>query len=199
MKHRSDLKHASVERERVEDKENEARKDVKVVEDELRLAREELQAVKGDLWAKMAALERVRQEALEVGDSVERLTEELDMLRMDLERQEALVSRRGEVIAELREETYTQWDFGWLAFQRRASRAFPGLDFNIKHSDEDVEGSASKVEVDVGVEVLFGASDRGPLPGDLWVPPKASSSASPAGAPPFDSSTFTSRGPKLGV
>ena len=42
MKHRSDLKHASVVRARAEDKENEARKDVKVAEDELRLAIEEL-------------------------------------------------------------------------------------------------------------------------------------------------------------
>ena len=58
VKHRSDLKHASVARTRVEDKEKEARKDAKVTEDELRLAREELQAFKGDLWAKIAALER---------------------------------------------------------------------------------------------------------------------------------------------
>ena len=77
MKHRSNLKHASVAKARAEDKENEARKDVKVVEDELRLAREEKQAVKGDLWAKIAALEWARQEALEAGNSVERLTEEL--------------------------------------------------------------------------------------------------------------------------
>ena len=42
VKHRSDLKHASMERERAEDKENKAREDVKVAEDELRLAREEL-------------------------------------------------------------------------------------------------------------------------------------------------------------
>ena len=61
MKHRSDLKHASVARARAEDKENEARKDAKVAEDELQLAREELQAVKGDLWTKIAALERARQ------------------------------------------------------------------------------------------------------------------------------------------
>ena len=53
VKHRSDLKHASVARARAEDKENESRKDAKVAKDELRLAREELQAVKGDLWAKM--------------------------------------------------------------------------------------------------------------------------------------------------
>ena len=42
VKHRSNLKHASVERGQAEDKEKEARKEVKVVEDELRLAREEL-------------------------------------------------------------------------------------------------------------------------------------------------------------
>ena len=42
MKHRYDLKHASVARARVEDKEKEAWKDVKVTEDELRLIREEL-------------------------------------------------------------------------------------------------------------------------------------------------------------
>ena len=71
------------------------------------MAREELQAVKGDLWVKMAALERARQEALEVGNSVECLTEELDKLRMDLARQEALASQRGEVITELKDEAYT--------------------------------------------------------------------------------------------
>ena len=74
VKYRSDLKHALVARARAEDKEKEAWKDATVVEDEQRLAREELQAIKGDLWAKMAALERARQEALEAGNSVECLT-----------------------------------------------------------------------------------------------------------------------------
>ena len=138
VKHRSDLNHALVARARAEDKENEAWKDVKVAEDELRLAREELQAVKGDLWAKIAALEWARQEALKAGNSVERLTKELGRLQMDLERQEALVSRRGEVIAELRDEACIQLASGWLAFQRRASRAFPGLDFNIQLSNDEV-------------------------------------------------------------
>ena len=86
VKHKSDLKHALVARARDEDKEKEARKDAKVVEDELQLAKEELQAVKGDLWAKMAALEQARQEALEAGNTVEFLTEELGRLRMDLAR-----------------------------------------------------------------------------------------------------------------
>ena len=127
MKHRSVLKHASTARARAEDKEKEGRKDAKVAEYELRLAREELQAVRGDLWAKMAALEWAGQEALEAGNFVECLTEELGRLRMDLARQEALASQRSEVITELKDEACTQWASGWLAFQRQASRAFPDL------------------------------------------------------------------------
>ena len=73
------------------------------------------------MWAKMAALERARQEVLEASNSMERLTEELGKLQIDLARQEALASRRGEVIAELKDEACTQWASGWLAFQRRAS------------------------------------------------------------------------------
>ena len=147
----------------------------------------------------MAALEQVRQEALEAGNSVECLTEELGRLRMDLARQEALASRRGEVIAELKDEAYTQWASGWLAFQRRASQAFTDLEFNIHLSDEEVEGSASEAEVDAGTEVFSRAPDRAPLPDDPWVPSGASPSTSPAGAPPFDSSTSSSRGPTSGV
>ena len=107
VKHRSDLKHASTARVRAKDKEKKAQKDAKVAEDDLRLAREELQAVKGDLCAKVLALDRVRQEALDAGNSVERLTEELGKLQMGLARQEALASRRGEVIAELKDEACT--------------------------------------------------------------------------------------------
>ena len=147
----------------------------------------------------MAALERARQEAMEAGNSVECLTEELGRLRMDLTRQEALASQRGKVIAELKDEACTQWAFGWLTYQRRASRAFPDLEFNIQLSDEKVEWSASEVEVDVGVEVFLGAPDRAPLPGDPRVPPGANPSASPAGAPSFDFSTSTSQGLTSGV
>ena len=46
----------------------------------------------------------------------------------------------------------------------------------------------------MGAEVFSGAPDRAPLPGDSCVPSGASPSASPAGAPPFDSSTSASRG-----
>ena len=154
MKHRSDLKHASTVREQAEDREKKARNDVKVAEDKLWLAQEELQAAKGDLCAKVTTLDRVCQEALEAGNFVECLTEELNKLRMDLERHEALASRRGEVITELKDKACTRWASGWLAFQHRASRAFPGLDFNIHLSDKEVEESASEVEADGVVEVL---------------------------------------------
>ena len=199
MKHRSDLKCASTARAQAEDKEKNARKDVKVTEDKLRLAREELQAVKGDLCNKVMTLDRVRQEALEAGNSMECLTEELGKLRMDLERQEALAIRRDEVIAELKGEACTQWASRWLAFQRRASRAFPNLDFNIQLFDEEVEESAFEAKAYAGTEMLSGAPDRAPLPDDLRVPPKASSSALPVGAPPFDPSIFVSRGPTSGA
>ena len=60
VKHRSNLKHASMVRALAEDKEKKARKDLKVTEDELQLAREELQAVKGDMCAKVTTLDWVR-------------------------------------------------------------------------------------------------------------------------------------------
>ena len=103
------------------------------------------------------------------------------------------------MIAELRDEACTQWASGWLAFHRRASRAFPDLEFNIQLFDAKVEESASEVEVNAGVEVLSGATDRAPLPDDLRFPPEASSFASPIGAPPFDPYTSVSRAPTSGA
>ena len=199
MKHRSDLKHASVARARAKDKEKEARKDGKVSEDELRLAKEELHVVMGDLWAKIAALKRARQKALEAGNSVERLMEELSRFQMDLARQETLASQRGEVIAKLKDEASTQWASEWLAFQRQASRDFSDLEFNIQLFDEEVEGSASETEVDESAEVFSRAPDRAPVPSNPRVPPGASPSASPTGAPYSDSSTSTSRSSTSGV
>ena len=70
------------------------------------------------------------------------------------------------------------------------------MEFNIQLSDEEVEGSASEAEVDVDVEVF---PDRAPLPSDSRVPLGASSSTSPAGAAPFNSSPSASRGPTSGV
>ena len=102
------------------------------------------------------------------------------------------------MIAELRDEACTQWVFGWLSFQRRASKAFPDLEFNIQLSDEEVE-YVSKAEADAGAEVLFRAPDRAPLPDDLRGPPEASSPALPAGALPFDPPASVNRGPTSGA
>ena len=124
---------------------------------------------------------------------MERWTEELGKLRMDLERQEALASRRGEVIAELRDEVCTQWASGWLAFQRRASRAFPDLEFNVQLSDEEVNESASEAEADAGTKVLSRALVRVPLPDDFRVPLESSSSTLPTGALPFNPFTSVNR------
>ena len=47
---------------------------------------------------------------------MDHLTEELSKLQGDLKRQEALISQRDGVIAEFRDEAYTQWVSRWLAF-----------------------------------------------------------------------------------
>ena len=72
--------------------------------------------LKGDLCAKVVTLDRVCRGASEARSSVECLTEEVDKLRMNLERQEALASQRGEVIVELKDEACSQWASRWLAF-----------------------------------------------------------------------------------
>ena len=147
----------------------------------------------------MATLDRVRREASEAGSFAERLTEEVGKLRMDLKRQEALASQRGEVIAELKDEACSQWASEWLAFQCMASKAFPDLEFNIQLSDEEVEESASEAEDDTGAKVLFGAPGRAPLLADIRVPPEASFSALPTGALPFDPPASVSPGPTSGT
>ena len=81
--------------------------------------------------------------------SVEHLTEECHGLRGDLQRQEALVSQKDGVIAELRDEACTFWASRWLAFQRKAAKVFPGLDFNFQVLTEgEAEESNSDDEAD---------------------------------------------------
>ena len=62
--------------------------------------------------------------------SIERLTDECNALRGDLQRQEVLVAQRDGAIASLRDEACTQWASGWLTFQRRVASAFSSLDLN---------------------------------------------------------------------
>ena len=93
---------------------------------------------------KTTLLDGARREASEAVNSAERLTEECRGLRGDLHQQVTLVAQRDEVIGRLREEAFTQWASGWLAFQRKAANAYPGLDFNFDiPSDEEAEESLS--------------------------------------------------------
>ena len=76
--------------------------------------------------------------------SIERLTDECHGLRGDLQRQETLVVQMDRAIASLRDEAYTQWAFGWLAFQMRVAKAYTGLDLNFDiPNDEEAEESFS--------------------------------------------------------
>ena len=86
-----------------------------------------------------------------------------------------------------------------LAFQYRASRAFPDLEFNIHLSDKEVEEFVSEAEADEGAEVLYGAPDRAPLPDDLRVPLEASSPTLPIGALPFNPPASANQGPTSGA
>ena len=111
---------------------------------ELRGSREELRATRDESLNKTGLLDGARRKASEAISSVECLTEECHRLRGDLHRQETLIVQRDEVIARLRDEAYTQWDSGWVAFQRKAANAYPGLDFNFDiPSDEEEEESLS--------------------------------------------------------
>ena len=111
---------------------------------ELRGSREELRATRDELRNKIALLDGARRKVSEAISSVERLTEECHGFRGDLHMQETLVVQRDEVIARLRDEACTQWASGWLAFQRNAANAYPGLNFNFDIlNDEEVEESLS--------------------------------------------------------
>ena len=92
---------------RAKDKEKKAREGLRVAKDEPQVVKEELQAAREDLWTKVVALVRARQEASEADTSMERLTEECNALLGDFQRQEALVSQRDRVTAELRDKACT--------------------------------------------------------------------------------------------
>ena len=149
MKYESNLKHTTIAKVRAEDKEKKARGELRVAEDELRAVRDELQVARDELCIKATTLNRVSEEASEAVSSMERLTEEFRGLRGDLKRQEALVSQKEGVIAELRDEACTLWAFGWIAFWRKVAKVFSGLDFNFQVPVEgEVEESNSDDEAD---------------------------------------------------
>ena len=141
--------------------------------------------VQDELRFKTTTLSRVSQEASKAVSSVERLTKECHGLRGDLQRQEALVSRKEGVITEFRDVAYTLWASGWLAFHRKAIKVFPGLDFNFQ---VPVEGEAEESDFDDEADplVLSDAPSSVPLPGEpeIEVPVEASSLTSVTGTSP---------------
>ena len=100
-----------------------------------------------------------------------------------------MISQRNGVIAELRDEEYTLWTSGWLAFRLKAAKAFPGLDFNLQVPDEEeVEESVSKDKVDP--EVFSDTPSLVALPGEAEIPTEAGSASLSAWASPSDSRDF---------
>ena len=118
---------------------------------------------------------------------MERLAEECNVLRGDLQRREAMVNHRDGVIAGLRDEPYTFWASGCLVFRRKVAKAFPGLDFNFSVpdlDDEEVEESIFEDEADPGV--FSNTLSSTPPPGEAKVSVEAGSFLSPARASPSD-------------
>ena len=117
--------------------------------------------------------------------SVEHLTKECHRLCGDLQRREALVSQKEGVIAELRDEAYTLWPSRWLAFRRKATKVFSGLDCNFQvPTKEEAEESDSDDEADP--VVFLDAPSFVPLPGEpeIEAPAKADSPTSIVGTSP---------------
>ena len=183
---KSDLKHTSTAKARAEDREKKAIEHLRFIEDELQVVKEEFQAAREELCTKAAALDRARREAYKVESSVERLAEECNTLRRDLQRREAMISQKSGVIEELRDEACTLWASGWLAFRCKDTKAFLGLDFNLQvPNEEEAEASISEDEADP--EVFSEAPNSVPYPGETKTPAEAGSSPSPVGAFPSNS------------
>ena len=125
---------------------------------------------------------------------MERLAEECSVLRGDLQRREAMVVYRDGVIAELKNEACTLWASRWVAFQRRAVKAFPGLDFNFPVPDLDEEEAKESVSEDkVDPRVSYNTPSSVPFLGEVEVPTGAGSPISPTGASPSDSHGLEAR------
>ena len=103
-----------------------------------------------------------------------------------------MISQRDGVIAELRDEACTLWASGWLAFRHRATKAFPGLDFNLQVPDEE-KAKESVFENEADPKVFSDAPSSVPLPGEAEIPAEAGFSLSPAGALPSNTHNLEAR------
>ena len=202
VKYESNLKHTTIAKARVEDREKKkargelrvaedklraVKDELRVVRDELQVARDELRVVRDELCIKGTTLSRVSQEASEAVSSVERLTKECHGLRGDLHRQEALVSQKEGVIVKLRDEACTLWASEWLAFLRKAAKVLPSLDFNFQ---VPAKGEAEESDFDDEADpvVFSDAPSSVPLLGEpeIDAPVEAGSPTSIAGTSPFN-------------
>ena len=101
----------------------------------------QLEAARKEVSENKVLLETARREYSEAADSLERLGEECHGLRANLLQQSDMVTQRDEVIRQLRDQN-CQWASGWLAFQQKATRAYPDLDFDFDvPSDGEAEES----------------------------------------------------------
>ena len=121
-----------------------------------------------ELRFKTTTLSRVCQEVVEAKSTMGCLNEECHKLRYYLQRQQALVSQKEGVIAELRDEACTLWASGWLAFWRRASKVFLGLRFYFPVPVEDEVGESDSDEED-GLGMSSTVPSFAFLPGDPMV------------------------------
>ena len=126
--------------------------------------KEELQVARDELRLKTKTLSRVCQEVAEAENVVGHLNEECHGLRVDLQRQQALVSQKKGVIA----EACTLWASEWLAFRRKASKVFPGLRFNFSVPAEDEVGESDSNGED-GLRVSLTTPSSALLPGNHGV------------------------------
>ena len=139
--------------------------ELQVVKVEQQANKEELQVARDELRLKTTTLSQVCQEVAEAESTVGRLNEEFHELRDDLQRQQALVSQKEGVIAELRDKACTLWASGWLAFWCKASKVFSGLSFNFLVPVEDEVGESDSNEED-GLKVSSTVPSSTLLPGD---------------------------------
>ena len=91
------------------------------------------------------------------------------------------------MIVELRDEAYTLWASRWLAFRRKASKVFSGLDFNFQVPTER-EAEEFDFDDEVDLMALSNAPSFVPLPGEPEVetPAEAGSPTLVAGTSPSD-------------
>ena len=91
------------------------------------------------------------------------------------------------MISELRDEAYTLWASGWLAFQRKAAKVFPGLDFNFQVPTEGEE-EESDFDDEADPVVFSNAPSSVPLPSEpeIEAPLEVGSPTSVVGTSLFD-------------